>query len=134
MTTKRIFSKRTVAAGAVMLLAAGLAACSSSSSSSTTPAATGTGSSTASTSTSTGTSSNAPALIMESSPEETLTDNFNPFDGASPIQGMGATGLVYEPLLTFDLANPAQAPYPMLATSFTWGPAASRSPSRSARA
>ena len=36
---------------------------------------------------------------MESSPEETLTDNFNPFDGASPIQGMGATGLVYEPLL-----------------------------------
>ena len=34
---------------------------------------------------------------------------------------MGATGLVYEPLLTFDLANPAVAPYPMLATSYTWG-------------
>ena len=113
MTTKRTLSKKAVAAGAVMLLGAGLAACSSSSS---TPAATGTGSSTASAST-----SNGPALVMESSPEETLTDNFNPFDGASPIQGMGATGLVYEPLLTFDLANPAQAPYPMLATSYTWG-------------
>src|SRR5580692_9452432 len=114
LTTKRILSKRGVAAGAVMLLGAGLAACSSSS---TTPATTGTGSSTASSNT----SSNAPALVMESSPEETLTDNFNPFDGASPIQGMGATGLVYEPLLTFDLANPAVAPYPMLATGYTWG-------------
>ncbi len=113
MTTKRILSTRAVAAGAVMLLGAGLAACSSSNS---TSATTGTGSSTAS-----GSTSNAPALVMESSPEETLTDNFNPFDGASPIQGMGATGLVYEPLLTFDLANPAQAPYPMLATSYTWG-------------
>jgi hypothetical protein len=114
LTTKRILSKRAVAAGAVMLLGAGLAACSSSSS---TPAATGTGSSPASSNASSNTNSNAPALVMESSPEETLTDNFNPFDGASPIQGMGATGLVYEPLLTFDLANPAQAPYPMLAAS-----------------
>jgi peptide/nickel transport system substrate-binding protein len=58
---------------------------------------------------------------MESSPEETLTDNFNPFDGASPIQGMGATGLVYEPLYQFDLANPATAPYPWLATGYQWG-------------
>src|ERR1700722_7368160 len=97
-----------------MLLGAGLAACSSSTSS--------TPSSTSSTGGSTAGGSNAPALVMESSPEETLTDNFNPFDGASPTKGMGATGLVYEPLLTFDLANPAQAPYPMLATSYTWGP------------
>src|ERR1700722_2088652 len=72
LTTKRILSKRAVAAGAVMLLGAGLAACSSSSS---TPKAATSGSSTAS-----GSTSNAPALIMESSPEETLTDNFNPFD------------------------------------------------------
>ena len=125
MTIKRIPSKRTLAAAAVMLLAAGLAACSSS-------------------------SSpprdrdrleyrqrqhlNEPALVMESSPEETLTDNFNPFDGASPIQGMGATGLVYEPLLTFDLANPAQAPYPCWPPATRGARAASRSPSRSARA
>ena len=125
MTIYKLPGKRTLAAAAVTLLATALAACSSSTSS--TPSSTGSGGSTAST-------SNQPALVMESSPEETLTDNFNPFDGASPIQGMGATGLVYEPLLTFDLANPAQAPYPMLATSYTWGAAASRSPSRSARA
>ena len=34
---------------------------------------------------------------------------------------MGATGLVYEPLFQFNLANPATAPYPWLATAFTLG-------------
>ena len=58
---------------------------------------------------------------MESSTEESLTDNFNPFDSAAPIQGMGATGLVYEPLLMFNLANPSADPYPWLATAYTWG-------------
>jgi peptide/nickel transport system substrate-binding protein len=57
---------------------------------------------------------------MESSPETSITDNFNPFAGSSSIYGMGATGLVYEPLYQFDLANPAQAPYPWLATSYAW--------------
>jgi len=58
---------------------------------------------------------------MESSPEESLIDNFNPFDSAAPIQGMGATGLVYEPLFQFNLANPSTAPYPWLATAYSWG-------------
>jgi len=88
LTTKRILSKRAVAAGAVMLLGpASRPAPPVPSSTPSSTSSTGTGGSTAS-------SSNAPALVMESSPEETLTDNFNPFDGASPIQGMGATGLV----------------------------------------
>ncbi|HJY94437.1 MAG TPA: ABC transporter substrate-binding protein, partial [Streptosporangiaceae bacterium] len=59
---------------------------------------------------------------MESSPENNIIRDFNPFVSTVPAVGMGATGLVYEPLLTFDLANPAQAPYPMVATSYTWGP------------
>ena len=58
---------------------------------------------------------------MESSPEESLIDNFNPFDSAAPVQGMGATGLVYEPLYEFNLANPSAAPYPWLATAYSWG-------------
>jgi len=58
---------------------------------------------------------------MESSPEDSLSDNFNPFDASAPIQGMGATGLVYEPLYQFDLANPSTAPYPWLATHYQWG-------------
>ena len=57
---------------------------------------------------------------MESSPETSITQNFNPFVGSSPINGMGATGLVYEPLLQFDLANPSVKPYDWLATSYTW--------------
>jgi peptide/nickel transport system substrate-binding protein len=114
LTTKRRFNKRALTACTVMLLGAGLAACSSSTS---TGASGGSTSSTGSTSS----NSNQQPLVMESSPEETLTDNFNPFDGASPIQGMGATGLVYEPLYQFDLANPSVAPYPWLATSYQWG-------------
>ena len=113
MTTKRITSKRAVALAATGLLAAGLAACSSSSSS---PSASSTGAS----STSSASTSNAPALVMESSPETSITQNFNPFVGSAPINGMGATGLVYEPLLQFDLANPSVKPYDWLATSYTW--------------
>jgi peptide/nickel transport system substrate-binding protein len=58
---------------------------------------------------------------MESSPEDSIADNFNPFDAAAAVQGMGATGLVYEPLFQFNLANPSTAPYPWLATAFSWG-------------
>lgn len=109
MTVKAISSKRVLAATAVTLLAAGLAACSSSGSS--TPTSAGSSSAAAST---------GPTLVMESSPETSITDNFNPFDGSSSIYGMGATGLVYEPLYQFDLANPSQAPYPWLATNYAW--------------
>jgi peptide/nickel transport system substrate-binding protein len=111
LTIKGISSKRVLAAGAVTLLAAGLAACSSSGSS--TPSSSG-GTSSAST-------TNNSELVMESSPEDSLADNFNPFDSSSPIQGMGATGLVYEGLYQFDLANPSAAPTPWLATNYAWG-------------
>ncbi len=114
LTTKRIPGKRVLTAGVVTLLAAGLAACSSSNSNSP-----GSGSSGGSNSNSN--SSSQPPLVMESSPEDNLSDNFNPFDQASPIQGMGATGLVYEPLYQFNLANPSTAPYPWLATAYSWG-------------
>jgi peptide/nickel transport system substrate-binding protein len=100
-------------AAVVTLLAAGLAACSSGSSSPSSTSSTGGGS--------TSVSSNQPPLVMESSPEDSLTDNFNPFDAAAPVQGMGATGLVYEPLFQFNLANPSTAPYPWLATAYSWG-------------
>jgi peptide/nickel transport system substrate-binding protein len=102
LTTKPKFSKRALALAATGLLAAGLAACSSSSSapSSATAGAT---------------------LVMESSPENGITQNFNPFVSTAAPQGMGATGLIYEPLYQFDLANPT-IKYPWLATIFKWGP------------
>ena len=58
---------------------------------------------------------------MESSPENGITQNFNPFVSTADPQGMGATGLIYEPLYQFDLANPT-VKYPWLATIFKWGP------------
>ena len=114
MTTKRFWGKRTVALAATGLLAAGLAACSSSSTS--TPPSTG-GSSSSSGSASGNSTSE---VVMESSPENSITDDFNPFQSTAAPQGMGATGLVYEPLIQFDLANPTVS-YPWLATKYAWG-------------
>src|SRR6201996_2880377 len=96
--------RRLFAVGAAGLLAAGLAACSSSGSSSgsTTPANT-----------------TGKALVMESSPETTITQTFNPFVPTGAPWGMGATGLIYEPLIQFDLAAPPKY-YPWLATSYAW--------------
>jgi peptide/nickel transport system substrate-binding protein len=56
---------------------------------------------------------------MESSPETSITQDFNPFVSTAAPQGMGATGLIYEPLYQFDLASPS-IQYPWLATSYQW--------------
>jgi peptide/nickel transport system substrate-binding protein len=118
--TSKLITKRALAVTAAGLLAAGLAACSSSSSqSSSAPSSTG-ASSTASATTGSNPSS-APALVMESSPENSITQDFNPFVSTAAPQGMGATGLIYEPLYQFDLASPTKQ-YPWLATSYKWGP------------
>jgi len=55
---------------------------------------------------------------MESSPENSVTRNFNPFLTSDALQGMGITGLIYEPLLQFDLALPSTKPYDWLATNY----------------
>ncbi len=101
----RFLGHRTLAAvAAAALLAAGAAACGSSSS---------TGSSNSKSSAASGT------LTMESSPESTITQAFNPFVPTQAIFGMGADGLIYEPLLQFDIAAPPKY-YPWLATSYKW--------------
>jgi peptide/nickel transport system substrate-binding protein len=56
---------------------------------------------------------------MESSPESTITQAFNPFVPTGDAYGMGATGLIYEPLIQFDLAAPPKY-YPWLATAYAW--------------
>jgi peptide/nickel transport system substrate-binding protein len=88
-----------------VLLTAGIAACSSSGSSQNSSKSSGTGT--------------LPTLVMESSPEPTITQDFNPYVNTGAIYNMGATGLIYEPLTEFDLANPS-IQYPWLATSYTW--------------
>jgi peptide/nickel transport system substrate-binding protein len=98
--------RRILAVAAAVLLAAGLAACSSSSSSS--PSSTSSASTTGKT------------LVMESSPETSITQDFNPFALTEAAYGMGATGLIYEPLLQFNLVALPQS-YPWLATGYAWG-------------
>jgi peptide/nickel transport system substrate-binding protein len=56
---------------------------------------------------------------MESSPESTITQAFNPFVTTNAPWGMGATGLIYEPLIQFNIAAPPKY-YPWLATSYKW--------------
>jgi peptide/nickel transport system substrate-binding protein len=58
-------------------------------------------------------------LVMESSPESTITQAFNPYVATQAAYGMGADGLIYEPLIQFNLAAPPQN-YPWLATSYKW--------------
>ena len=99
--------RRLFAVGAAGLLAAGLAACSSSNSSS------------GSAGSSTGAATTGKTLVMESSPESTITQTFNPFVPTGAPWGMGATGLIYEPLIQFNLVAPPKY-YPWLATSYAW--------------
>ncbi len=62
---------------------------------------------------------NSTELVMESSPETTITQDFNPFATTQAPFGMGATGLIYEPLIEFDIAAPPKY-YPWLATGYQW--------------
>jgi peptide/nickel transport system substrate-binding protein len=96
-----------MAVAAAGLLAAGVAACSSSSG----------GSAAGSPHSSSG--AGATTLVMESSPETSITQAFSPFAVTNASWGMGATGLIYEPLIQFDLAAPPKY-YPWLATSYSW--------------
>jgi peptide/nickel transport system substrate-binding protein len=105
--------RRFMAIAAAGLLAAGIAACSSSSSPTASPGSThssGSGNSTPTT---------GSTLVMESSPETTISQAFSPFAPTNATWGMGATGLIYEPLIQFDIANPPKY-YPWLATSYSW--------------
>jgi peptide/nickel transport system substrate-binding protein len=102
MSGNRLNHRGLVAVAAIGVLAAGLAACGSS------PASSGKSS-----------GSSASTLVMESSPENSITKDFNPFVSTVAPQGMGATGLIYEPLLQFDLAAPPKY-YPWLATGYSW--------------
>jgi peptide/nickel transport system substrate-binding protein len=101
MTSRLLGPRKLAAVTAAALLAAGAGACSSS---------------TSTTSSGSGSSS---TLVMESSPESTITQAFNPFVPTQAIFGMGADGLIYEPLLQFDIAAPPKY-YPWLATSYQW--------------
>ncbi len=103
----RLLRRQSLASfAAVAVIAAGVAACSTASSGSS-----GGGKSAVAT---------GPTLVMESSPETAITQAFNPFVATQAAYGMGATGLIYEPLIEFNLAAPPKY-YAWLATGYSWG-------------
>jgi peptide/nickel transport system substrate-binding protein len=95
--------KTTLAAALCAAGALGLAACGSS------------GPSTTSTSTTT-----SSTLVMESSPTGPVSRDFNPFSSTSADNLLGATNMIYEPLLQFDLLKSPATDYPWLATNYVW--------------
>jgi peptide/nickel transport system substrate-binding protein len=107
LTNRTLRGKRLAAIAAAGFLVTGIAACSS-------------GGSSSSSSGSAAASGSSQTLVMESSPETTLTQNFNPYSTTAPIYAMGADGPIYEPLIQFNLAAPPKY-YGYLATSYTWG-------------
>jgi peptide/nickel transport system substrate-binding protein len=58
-------------------------------------------------------------LTVESSQQNAITQNFNPFVQSSAATLLGATSLVYEPLLQANAIKPGQY-YNWLATSYSW--------------
>jgi len=108
--------KTTLAATLCAVGALGLAACSS----------TGSTSSSSSTTTSS-------TLVMESSPSGPVSQDFNPFSSTSADNILGATNMIYDPLMQFDLLKPGVT-YPWLATAYKWSNGARRSRSPCAAA
>jgi peptide/nickel transport system substrate-binding protein len=64
-------------------------------------------------------SASAITLNVEASPTGPIADNFNPFSSTSPGNLLGATSMVYEPLIQYNLAKPGQT-YPWLATAYAF--------------
>jgi peptide/nickel transport system substrate-binding protein len=58
-------------------------------------------------------------LTVESSQQNAITQNFNPFVQSSAATLLGATSLIYEPLLQANTLQPGQY-YPWLATKYAW--------------
>lgn len=92
-----------LAASACVATAIGLVACSSPSPSSSSPSS----------------GSSAATLVMEGSPLGSMPQVFNPFSPVDPANTAGATNLVYEPLLQFNLLKPGTI-YPWLATKYAF--------------
>jgi peptide/nickel transport system substrate-binding protein len=97
------------AACAVLISAALLAACGSSSHKSSTVNASNVSNAT----------NSSAVLTVESSQQNAITQNFNPFIQSSAATLLGATSLVYEPLLQTNAIKPGQY-YNWLATGYSW--------------
>jgi peptide/nickel transport system substrate-binding protein len=105
-----IHLQRVLTACAMLGAAAALAACGGSSNkSSSTVSATNAASS----------GNSSAVLTVESSQQNAITQNFNPYIQSSAASLLGATSLIYEPLLQANAIKPGQY-YNFLATAYNW--------------
>jgi peptide/nickel transport system substrate-binding protein len=96
--------RRTVTAFAVaVIVATGAAACGSSGATSGTPGA-----------------NQGPPLVVVDNTGQTFAQTFNPYVSTSLGTELNMQSLTYEPLLEFNILNPAEPPIPWLATSYAW--------------
>src|ERR1700728_3647216 len=91
---------KSLAVGAILSLA--VAACSSSSTPSSKSSATG------------------KPLVVDDTPLSPMTDTFNPYSATSTGHVVTADSLYNEPLFIWNILNPSEAPFPILATGYTW--------------
>jgi peptide/nickel transport system substrate-binding protein len=94
---------KSLAVGAILSLA--VAACSSSGSTS---------------GTSSPTSATGKPLVIDDTPLSPMTDTFNPYSATSTGHVVTADSLYNEPLFIWNILNPNEAPFPVLATGYTW--------------
>jgi peptide/nickel transport system substrate-binding protein len=59
-------------------------------------------------------------LVVESTAQSPITQNFNPFSATSSGTILHSTDLYYEPLFFFDTLEPTQAPSDLLGTGYSW--------------
>jgi peptide/nickel transport system substrate-binding protein len=96
--------RRTVTALAVaVIVATGAAACGSPGATSGTP----------------GANQGSPLVVVDNT-GQTFAQTFNPYVSTSLGTELNMQSLTYEPLLEFNILNPAQPPIPWLATSYAW--------------
>jgi peptide/nickel transport system substrate-binding protein len=91
---------KSLAVGVILSLA--MAACSSSSSSTSSPSATG------------------KPLVIDDTPLSPMTDTFNPYSATSTGHVVTADSLYNEPLFIWNILNPKEAPFKILATGYRW--------------
>ena len=93
---------KSLAAGAIVTLA--VAACGNS----------------GSTSSSTSSSATGQPLVIDDTPLSPMTDTFNPYSATSTGHVVTADALYNEPLFIWNILNPGEAPYQVLATGYSW--------------
>jgi peptide/nickel transport system substrate-binding protein len=97
--------KGRVVAGIAAAAVLGIAACSSTSSTAGPKAST---------------PATGKTLVVESTAQSPITQNFNPFSATSSGTILHSTDLYYEPLFFFNILNPSAPPSNLLGTGYTW--------------